>query len=334
MQITNGRVNRQRSAPMFKAILIAAALVFGIAETGLAQSYPTHPVRVIVPFAPGGGTDALARILADSLGRRLGQAFVVENIGGAGGTIGFNQVARADSDGYTLLCATPAITINPYIQKDIAYGSALSFVPVIQATTSPIVLVVAADSPIHTVQDLIDMARAQPGQVRFGSAGIGSISHLSGALFGALAGVRMTHVPYRGSGPALIDLLAGRLQVQFENAPAVLAQIRGGQLRAVAVGTASESTLFPDVPTIAETVPKFESSAWFGVLAPAQTPRPVIDRLNAAFNETLDDPDVRKSLSALGAERIGGSPEAFGAYLTTRVAEMKTAAQAANLMRQ
>ena len=319
---------------MIKVILTAAALMLSTIEIGLAQSYPTHPVRIIVPFAPGGGTDALARILADTLGRRLGQAFIVENIGGAGGTIGFNQVARADPDGYTLLCATPAITINPYIQKDIAYGSALAFAPVIQATTSPIVLVVAADSPIHTVRDLIDMARTQPGQVRYGSAGIGSISHLSGALFGALASVKITHVPYRGSGPALIDLLAGRLQVQFENAPAVLAQIRGGQLRPVAVGTAVKSNLLPDVPTIAETVPNFESSAWFGILAPAQTPRSVIDRLNAAFNEALDDPDVRKSLSGLGAEWIGGTPEGFGTYLTAKVAEMKTAARAANLMRQ
>jgi tripartite-type tricarboxylate transporter receptor subunit TctC len=319
---------------VIKAFLIAAAMALGAGSVAFAQAYPTHPVRLVVPFAPGGGTDAQARILADALTQRLGQAFVVENMGGAGGTIGFNLVARADPDGYTILSATPAITINPYIQEDIAYDPARDFAPVVQTTTSPIALVVPADSPVHTVQDLIDMARAKPGQVRYGSAGIGSVAHLSGALFAALAGVKLTHVPYRGSGPALIDLLAGRLQVQFENAPAVLAQIRGGQLRAVAVGTTRKFTLLPEVPTIVETVPGYESSSWFGILAPAKTPRPVIDRLNAALNDSLDDPEVQKALSGLGVERIGGTPEAFGAYLKAKVAEMKTVAQAANLTRR
>jgi tripartite-type tricarboxylate transporter receptor subunit TctC len=324
---------KQRVAVM-RAFLIAVAMVLGVIPGAWAQSYPTHPVRLIVPFAPGGGTDAQARILADVLSRRLGQAFVVENMGGAGGTIGFNLVARADPDGYTILATTPAVTINPYIQKDIAYDPARDFAPVIQTTTSPIVLVVPADSTIRTVQDLIDMAKAKPGQVRYGSAGIGSIAHLSGALFGALAGVKLTHIPYRGSGPSVIDLMAGRLQADFENAPAVLPQIRGGQLRAVAVGTSRRSTLLPDLPTVAETVPGFESSSWFGILVPANTPRPVIDRLNAALNAGLDDPETQKSLSGLGVERIGGTPEAFGAYLKTKIAEMKTVAQAANLTRQ
>jgi tripartite-type tricarboxylate transporter receptor subunit TctC len=319
---------------VIRAFLIAAVMVLGVVPGAFAQSYPTHPVRLIVPFAAGGGTDAQARIWADVLSRRLGQAFVVENMGGAGGTIGFNLVARADPDGYTILATTPAVTINPYIQKDIAYDPARDFAPVIQTTTSPIVLVVPAASPIHTVQDLIDMAKAKPGQVRYGSAGIGSISHLSGALFGSLAGVKLTHIPYRGAGPAVIDLMAGRLQGDFENAPAVLLQIRGGQLRAVAVGTSGRSTLLPDVPTVAETVPGYESSSWFGILVPMNTPRPVIDRLNAALNAGLDDPATQKSLSGLGVERIGGTPEAFGAYLKAKIAEMKTVAQAANLTRQ
>ncbi len=319
---------------MIKASLIAVAMLLSTGPAAFAQAYPTHPVRMIVPFAPGGGTDAVSRILADTLSRRLGQAFVVENMGGAGGTIGFNLVARADPDGYTILSTTPAIAINPYLQKDIAYDPIRDFAPVIQATTSPIVLVVPTESPIHTVRDLIDMARAKPGQIRYGSAGIGSISHLSGALFAAMAQVKLTHVPYRGSGPALIDLLAGRMQVQFENAPTVLAQIRGGQLRAIGVGTADKSALLPDVPTVAETVPGYESSSWFGILVPAATPRPVIDRLNAALNASLDDPEMQKTLSGLGLERIGGTPVAFGAYLKAKVAEMKTVAQAANLARQ
>jgi tripartite-type tricarboxylate transporter receptor subunit TctC len=319
---------------VIKAFLIAAAMLLGTGQTAFAQDYPTHPVRVIVPFAPGGGTDAVSRILADVLSRRLGQAFVVENMGGAGGTIGYNLAARADPDGYTILATTPGIAINPYIQKDIAYDPIRDFAPVIQATTSPMVLVVPTASPIHTVQDLIDAARAKPGQIRYGTSGIGSINHLSGALFAAMAGVRLTPVPYRGTGPALIDMLAGRLQVQFENAPAVLSQIRGGQLRAVAMGTLAKSALLPDVPMIAETVPGYESSSWFGILVPAATPRPVIDRLNAAINAGLDDPEMQKTLLGLGLERIGGTPEAWGAYLKARIAEMKSVAQAANLTRQ
>ena len=318
---------------MFK-VLLFGALLFGVVPAAAQQSYPDHPVRLIVPFAPGGGTDALARILADTLSRRLGQAFVVENIGGAGGTIGFNQVARADPDGYTTLATTPAITINPYIQRDVTYDPERDFAPVIQTSTSPIVLVVPADSAFHTVRDVMEAAAEHPGQVRYGSAGIGSIAHLSGALFAALAGVKMTHVPYRGSGPALIDLIAGRLQTDFENLPAVLSQIRQGQLRAIAVGTAARSSLLPDVPTIAETLPGYESTSWFGILAPAKTPRPVIDRLNAVLNAALYDPDTRKALSGLGVERIGGTPEDFAAYLAARIAAMKTASQAANLSRQ
>jgi tripartite-type tricarboxylate transporter receptor subunit TctC len=320
---------------MLKVCLIAAALMLGVLATASAEeAYPTHPIRFIVPFAPGGGTDGQCRVLAAAAGKRLGQTIVVENVTGAGGTIGFNMVARADPDGYTILSATPGFAINPFIQKGIAYDPARDFAPVIQATTSPVILVVATDSPIHSVQDLLDMARAHPGQVRYGSAGIGSIAHLSGALLGALADVKFTHVPYRGSEPATIDLLAGRLTMQVENATSVLPQVRSGQLRAIAVGAARPSALLPGVPPIAETVPGYESSGWFGILVPAKTPRPVIDRLNAAFNDSLADPEVKTAMSAFGVELVGGSPEAFDAYLKAKSAELKSVAQAANLVQQ
>jgi tripartite-type tricarboxylate transporter receptor subunit TctC len=320
---------------MFKTCLIAVAMALGTIPVAFAQqSYPTHPIRFIVPFAPGGGTDGQCRVMAEAVGKRLGQALVVENMTGAGGTIGFNMVARADPDGYTILSATPGFAINPFIQKDIAYDPARDFAPVIQVSTSPVILVVAADSPIHTMQELLDMAREHPGQVRYGSAGIGSIAHLSGALLGALAGVKLTHVPYRGSEPATIDLLAGRLTIQVENATSVLPQVRSGQLRAIAVGAAMPSALLPGVPTIAATVPNYESSGWFGILVPAKTPRPVIDRLNAAFNDSLADPQVQKAMSAFGVELVGGAPEVFGAYLQGQSAELKTVAQAANLVRR
>ena len=323
---------------MVKALLIAAAMTFGAMSTVSAQtpepSYPTRSIRLIVPFAPGGGTDALSRILADALGQRVGRTVVVENMGGAGGTIGIAAVAHARPDGYTILSATPSLTVNPYIQNDIAYDPGKDFAPVILATNSPIVMVVPAKSPIRSVQDLIDMAREKPGQVLYGTAGIGSIAHLSSALFAALAHVTLTHIPYRGSGPALVDLLGGVLQVQFENAPAVLADIQSGQLRAIAVGTAQKSTLLPDLPTIAATVPGYESSSWFGILAPANAPRAVIEKLNAALNDGLADPAVQKRLSGLGVERIGGTPEAFATYLNANIAQMKIAAKAANLTPQ
>lgn len=260
---------------MKRRAALASALAVCWAGAGKAQAadYPTHAIRFVVPFAAGGGTDAQARILGEAMGKRLGQALAVENMGGAGGTIGVNAVARADPDGYTILSATPSFTINPYLQRDAAYSPLKDFAPVIQTTTSPLVLVVPTGSSINSVQDVIDMAQAKPGQVRYGTAGVGSFGHISSALFAAMAKVRLVHVPYRGTGPALIDLIAGRLQVQFENAAGVLPQIRNGQLRAIAVGTAGKSALFPDLPTIAQTVPGYESSSWFGVLVPAATPR-------------------------------------------------------------
>lgn len=192
-------------------------------------------------------------------------------------------------------------------------------------------LVVNKDFPIRSVRDLIELARAKPDSISYGSAGIGSFTFLAAELFKALAGVDLTHIPYRGTGPALIDLLAGRIQVQFENAPAVLGQIRNGELKAIAVGTAKSSTILPDLPTIADTVPGYEASSWLGILAPAATPRPIVERLNAAINKGLDDPTIRKRLTDLGVERVGGTPEEFGAYLRAKVEETDRVAKAAGL---
>jgi tripartite-type tricarboxylate transporter receptor subunit TctC len=320
---------------MLKISLIVVLLVSALIATGRAEdAYPTQPIHFIVPFAPGGGTDGQSRVLAAAVGKRLGQSVVVENVTGAGGTIGFNKVARADPDGYTILSTTPGFVINPFIQKNIAYDPARDFAPVILATTSPVILVVAADSPIHTVQDIIDMARAHPGSVSYGSAGIGSIAHLSGALFGALAGIKLVHVPYRGSEPATLDLLAGRITMQVENATSVLPQVRSGQLRAIAVGGTKPSALLPGIPTIAATVPGYESGGWYGILVPAKTPRPIIDRLNAAFNDSLADQSVKTAMAAFGVELVGGSPVVFADYLKSVSAESAAAAKAANLVPQ
>ena len=321
---------------MVRTLGIAAlAATVSLVSVGVAHAqdgaYPSRPVRFIVPFAAGGGTDTLSRIFGQVLSEQLKGTVVVENVGGAGGSIGTGQGAKAVPDGYTILSATPSIAINPHIQKNVPYNVLRDFAPVVQITTSPAVLIVNKDMPVKSVGDLIALARAKPGAISYGSAGIGSFNFLAAELFKAMAGVDITHIPYRGTGPALIDLLAGRIQVQFENAPAVLGQIRSGELKAIAVGTRKSSAVLPGLPAIAATVPGYESSSWLGILAPIATPRPVIDRLNAAVNKALDDPAIRKRLADLGVERVGGTPEDFAAYLRAKVEETDKVANAAGL---
>jgi tripartite-type tricarboxylate transporter receptor subunit TctC len=314
-----------------RLVVVALAAIVPAGAAQAQDSYPSRPIRLIVPFAAGGGTDTLSRIFGQILSEQLKGTVVVENVGGAGGSIGTTQVAKAAADGYTLVTATPSIAINPHIQKNVPYNVLRDFAPVVQITTSPAVLVVNKDFPVKSVADLIALARAKPGGISYGSAGIGSFSFLATELFKAMAGVDLTHIPYRGTGPALIDLIGGRIQVEFENAPAVLGQIRSGELKAIAVGTTKRSAILPELPTIAETVPGYESSSWFGLLAPAATPRPVIERLNAAINRGLDDEAIRKRLDALGVERVGGAAGAFGAYLRAKVEETDRIAKAAGL---
>ena len=239
----------------FAVAALAAILSLGAAQ---AQDYPSRPIRFIVPFAAGGGTDTLSRIFGQVLSEQLKGTVVVENVGGAGGSIGTGQGAKAAADGYTILSATPSITINPHIQKNVPYNVLRDFAPVVQITTSPAVLIVNKDMPVKSVADLIALARAKPGTISYGSAGIGSFNFLAAELFKAMAGVDITHIPYRGTGPALIDLIAGRIQVQFENAPAVLGQIRSGELKAIAVGTRKSSAVLPGLPAIADSVPGYE----------------------------------------------------------------------------
>jgi len=313
-----------------KHVIVALVAMLSIGATW-AQDYPARPIRLVVPFAAGGGTDIISRIFAQVLTEQLGATVVVENVGGAGGTIGTAQAAKAMPDGYTLLSATPAITINPHIQKNIPYGVLRDFVPVVQITASPFVLVVNKDLPVTSVRDLIELARGKPGAISYGSAGIGSTAFLGGELFKALAGIEFTHIPYRGAGPALIDLIAGRIQVQFENAPVVLGHIASGELKAIAVGTARRSAILPDLPAIAETLPGYEATSWLGILAPAATPRAIVERLNAAINKGLGDSAIQKRLRDLGVERVGGTPEEFGAYLRAKVEETDRVAKAAGL---
>jgi tripartite-type tricarboxylate transporter receptor subunit TctC len=316
------------------ALRVIVATICMVGAAAGEADYPTHPIKLIVPFAPGGSTDSQARIVAEYLGRELGQQMVVVNVGGAGGTIGLNQVAKATPDGYTLVTATPSLAINPFVQKDVAYDPIKDFEPIALVATSPIVLVVPKGSKIKSVQDVIDMANAKPGEVKYGSAGIGSATHLSSALFAAMAHINLVHVPYRGAGPAILDLLAGRLDLQFENAPSILGQVRSGALIGLAVGTSKRSAMFPELPTIGDTVPGYEAASWFGLLAPTKTPLVVVDKINAAVNKALADPAIQKQMDSLGVELIGGTPKQFEAYLKARVAEIEAVSKAANLAAQ
>ena len=320
---------------MLKRVATAFAAMLCLVGIAVAQTdYPNHPIRLIVPFAPGGSTDAQARILAEYLGKELGQQIAVINVGGAGGTVGFAQAAKATPDGYTLVTATPSLTINPFIQKDMPYDAATDLEPIVFVADSPIVLVVPKDSAINSVADLIKAAKAKPAELRYGSAGVGSITHLSTARFAAMAGVDLIHVPYHGAAPAILDLMAGRLDMQFENAPTILDKVKSGDIRGIAVGSAKPYSILPNLPTIAATVPGYEASSWFGLLAPAKTPRAIIDKVNAATNKVLADPTVKKQMEALGVDLIGGSPDEFKAYINARLAEMKDVAKAANLVPQ
>ena len=303
--------------------------IIGAAE---AQSYPARPIRFIVPFAPGGGTDVLARLLAQRLFDPLGQPVVVDNRPGAGGVIGAEIAARAPADGYTIVLGSPGpLTINPNLQR-VPYDTLRDFAPISLATISPFVLVLHPSVPAGSVKDLIALAKARPGQLNYGSAGNGSVSHFSAEQFKSLAGVDLVHIPYKGAGPAVTDLLAGRLHLMFENLPTVVQHVRAGKLKMLAVGTRSRSALVPEYPTVAEAgVPGFESSTAFGVLAPAKTPAAAIARLNRELVNILHSPDIREKMTAQGVEAVGGTPQQYSAHLKDELAKYGRIVKAAGI---
>ena len=301
-------------------LALAGAIASGWATLALAQDYPVRPIRLVVPFAAGGGTDVLARLLARPMGQSLGQSVVVENVTGAGGAIGAMQVARAAADGYTLIIGTPgSIQINPAMQPDLAYDPSKDFAPVSRFSDSPVVLIVNKDTPYQSAQDLVQAARAKPGSINFGSAGVGSLSHFSAEMFQYLAKVRMTHVPYRGTAPAMTDLRSGVLQVDFENLPAALGLIKDKQVRALGMGSSGRSSFLPELSTLAEQgVAEYESTSWTGLFAPAGTPPAVIARLERAAIAAARDPAVLASLKELGAEPVGSTAGEFRDFLVKR----------------
>jgi tripartite-type tricarboxylate transporter receptor subunit TctC len=281
-----------------------------------AQNYPAKPIRLIVPFGPGGGTDLIARTLSPRLTEALGQSVVVDNRAGAGGVIGADLVAKALPDGYTLMMGTPGpLTINPALLAKLPYALT-DFAPITLTTLSPFMLVVHPAVNAKTVKELIALAQAKPNALNFGSAGNGSVAHLAGEQFKALAGVQITHVPYKGGGQSLIDLLGGQLQLVIDNLPTVLPQVRLGKLRGLAVGTRKRSALVPEYPTMMEAgVAGYEATTASGVLAPAGTPRAIVARLNRELDAIVRNAEVKERFFAQGLEVVGGTPEQYAQHL-------------------
>src|SRR5437667_2908215 len=309
---------------MMKCLLVhfaralAAALLVVAAPVALGQAaYPTKPVRLVVPFPAGGTTDLLARAAAQKLSEAWGQQVIVDNRPGAAGNIGAELVAKAAPDGYTLLMGTVGThAINASLYAKMPYDHVKDFAPVILVAGVPNVLVVNPQVPVNSVADLIKLAKAKPGQINFASSGSGTSIHLSGELFKTMAGVDMTHVPYKGSAPAITDLIGGQVQIMFDNLPSSLPHIKAGKLRAIAVTSAQRAPALPNVPTIAESgLPGFEASSWFGILGPAATPPAVIARINSEVNQWLQTPEAKEKLVAQGAASAGGAPEQFAAHI-------------------
>jgi tripartite-type tricarboxylate transporter receptor subunit TctC len=298
-----------------RSLLLACAVaLFGSAA--MAENYPARPVKIVVPFPAGGSNDIIARALAQKLSERTGQSFYVENRGGAGGNIGAEAVASSDPDGYTLLLtAPPPLTINAALYKELRYDPAGAFAPVSLVASVPIVLVVHPSVEAKSVNELIALARAKPGSLSFGSSGNGSTNHLAGELLKSMAGIDILHIPYKGAAPAMNDLVAGHIPFMFDNMPAVLPQVKGKSINAIAVAGAKRASALPDVPTVAESgVPGFEASAWFGLVAPAKTPAPILAKLEGEIAAILKMPDVQKRFDELGAEPGAASGAAFGKF--------------------
>ena len=296
---------------------IAAGLVFSLwAFSALAQDYPTRPVRIVIPLSPGGTTDVPGRMVAQKLSGTLGQQFFVENKAGAGGIIGSDFVAKAKPDGYTLLLTASPFVIAPHVYKSMPYNALTDFAPVVRIATGPYVLVVHPSLGVKSVKELIALAKQQPGKIDFASSGNGGAQHLVTELFMYMAGVKLNHVPYKGSGPAQQDLMSGTIKVSFVGTPIAIPHMKSGRLNALGVSTAKRSPEMPEVPTIAEAgLPGYEATVWIGMLAPAGTPSEIVAKLNGEIGKLIRTDDVKRLLAPTGMEPDPDTPAQFGAYL-------------------
>jgi tripartite-type tricarboxylate transporter receptor subunit TctC len=313
---------RRRQAMLSLCKRLAAALGLLVTVAAHAQGFPDRPITIVVPYAAGGPTDIVARLVGQKLSVQMGQPVIVDNRPGAGGNLGAAAVARAAADGYTLLMVTTGHAINPSLYTKLAYDLAVDFAPVSQLTSSPMVVVVNAALPLKNLPDLIAFAKAHPGALNFASAGNGSSTHLAPELFDMMAGVAMTHIPYKGSAPALADVMGGSAQVAFDYMISVMPYVRSGKLRGLAVTSATRSEAAPELPTVAEAgVPGYEVIGWNGLLAPAGTPQPVIVKLNAEVAKALGAVDVKERISSQGATPQWSTAANFGALLHSELAK-------------
>jgi tripartite-type tricarboxylate transporter receptor subunit TctC len=303
---------RKRTAILSTTLFAASTVLAALASPTQAQPYPTRPITIVVPFAAGGGNDILARLLGQHMGRALGQQFVIENRGGAAGTIGARAIAKATPDGYTLMVGHSGLfAMAPGLYgSNAGYDPRKDFAPIGLIASYQQILVVHPSLPVRSIADLIALAKKEPGKITYATAGVGSGSHISTELLTSMAGIKLTHVPYRGSGAVQGDLVGGHVAMAIQTVPPVIAQIRSGQVRAIAVTGAARSPIFPDLPTVAEAgVPGYEAVIHYGMVAPAGTPRPIVERLNAELRAALNTDDVRARIADEGGESLAGTPE-------------------------
>jgi tripartite-type tricarboxylate transporter receptor subunit TctC len=300
--------------------LVAGALcaVSGLVQ---AQNYPTKPVRIIVPFSPGGGSDFIARVIAAPLTKTLGQQFIVDNRPGAGSTLGTEIALKSPADGYMLLVISGSYTTAPALYKNLKYDPLNDMTPVIQTENGPYIITVHPSLPVKTIKELVALAKAKPTQINFASTGNGGITHLASELFAMRTGIKITHIPYKGTGPGVVDTVAGNTQMMVAAAAAAIAHVKSGRLRALAVSSPKRVAALPDVPTVMESGYNYEVNNWHGVIAPNGVPRPIIEKLNAEINKIIKDPDFAKRIEKEGLEPAGGTPEAFLKLLKHEITE-------------
>jgi len=320
--------------PSLWSTVLPALLAFCTAGA-LGQSYPTRAIKLVVPSSPGGGTDIVARILGQKLSEQLGQQFVVENRAGAGTVIGNDAVAKSAPDGYTLLMGLSTLAINPSMYAKLPYDALRDFAPISQSVSACNILILHPSVPAKTVVELIALARAKPGSLTFGSAGMGTNPHLSGELFKSLARIDMVHVPFKGSGQSIISQLAGEIAANFPCVPTAMPYIKAGRLRGIGVTTLKRVEVLPDVPSISEAgLPGYEATQWFGLLAPAGTPRPIIDRLYQESSRAVRSADMKERMTAEGLEVVGSTPEEFASYIRAETEKWTQVIKAAGIKPQ
>ena len=315
-------------------LALAVSLLSTIALGGAAkaQAFPDRVVTLVVPFAAGGSTDVVARVIAEKMSANLGQQVIVQNVGGAGGSLGAGNVARAEPDGYTILMGTVAThALNPLILKTKPYDAEKDFAPISLLVVVPNVLVVNPQLPVKTVQELVDLLKANPDKYSYASSGNGTPLHLSGELFKKMAGVSMQHIPYKGAGPALNDVVGNQVPIMFDNLPSSSAHMKGGTLRALGVTTKDRAASFPDVPTIGETIPGYETYTWNALFAPAGTPPEVIAKLNEAANQAMKDPKVIERMKEFSATIVGSTPEQLAEHVKAEIAKWTPVVKDANI---